>query len=140
MKNMLLLPLILTSLLGCKSPDNIEPNPWRLEPGKPFTLSEGKSAVWALKDFDMVFIGVTADSRCPENTQCIWAGQVTVKIAVSEGNQTDTLLLSTPVYDGRGASNNVDFQGVNIRLIDVTPYPKLNPPAKVNYEASFEVN
>jgi hypothetical protein len=50
-------------------------------------------------------IAIIEDSRCPRGVQCIWAGQVRLKIRVGQGRSTRvkevTLGSSVPVADGR---------------------------------------
>lgn len=68
--------------------------------------------------FDSVY-----DSRCPANMECIWQGEVTVKLSMQIGtNQKQFFKLSTlnhpPVF-----RNDTTISGYKIKLVKVSPYP-----------------
>ena len=50
--------------------------------GEPFWLAQGKQAVSSDGSTIVRFAAVVGDSRCPPEAVCIWAGEVTVDIAV----------------------------------------------------------
>ncbi|MDE2437480.1 MAG: hypothetical protein KGM49_14585 [Sphingomonadales bacterium] len=61
---------------------------------------------------------VVEDSRCPVGTQCVWAGQVKLKVRIEtgKGSEERDLTLNTPeqVADGK------------LTLIEVSPVKKAN--------------
>ena len=50
--------------------------------GEVFTIERGGSAANADRSLIVRFDAVTADSRCPIDAYCVWAGQLTVRIGV----------------------------------------------------------
>lgn len=76
------------------------------------------------------------DSRCPQDVTCVWAGnaKVTVKVSNSKG-KSQTFDLNTSL-EGKSAT----FAGYEIKLADVTPYPRSNIRINPNgYTAKFVV-
>lgn len=59
---------------------------------------------------------VTEDSRCPSDVQCIQAGRVKVALRMFSSSGTSTISEIEP-------GNQVAFEGVNIKLEEVSPYP-----------------
>lgn len=53
--------------------------------GAPFTIERGGSA--ALDGVALTFEEVTENSRCPEDTPCVWPGRAVVRLAVEAGGQ-----------------------------------------------------
>ncbi len=60
-----------------------------------------------------------ADSRCPEGVMCVWAGEVTVTLAVREGGDTREIALTLRPLEG----GSVKTAHHELRLDDVSPYP-----------------
>lgn len=76
------------------------------------------------------------DSRCPQDVTCVWAGnaKVTVKIIDRRG-KSETFELNTNLE-----AKAVRFAGYEIKLINVTPYPRSNIRINPNgYTAKFTV-
>jgi hypothetical protein len=81
-----LLPLVL--LAGCATASG---GGRALSPGTPATLSAGESVT--LPDAStLTYVGVTSDSRCPPNVQCIQAGSAVVAFR----HATHDFTLETP--------------------------------------------
>jgi len=47
------------------------------------------------KEFGVKFLGVTADSRCPKNAICVWAGDGETKIALIKDGVSNEYFLRT---------------------------------------------
>ena len=76
------------------------------------------------------------DSRCPQDVECIWAGnaKVTIKVTNRKG-VSKTFELNTNLEP-----KAVTFDGYEIKLRDVTPYPRSNIRIDKNgYTATFSV-
>lgn len=76
------------------------------------------------------------DSRCPQDVDCVWAGnaKVTVKLTNSRG-KSQTLDLNTNLQP-----RTIKFEGYEIKLGSVTPTPRSNVRIDPNgYAASFTV-
>lgn len=76
------------------------------------------------------------DSRCPADVTCVWAGNAKVTIRVTNRRgRSETFDLNTNL-DGRSAR----FDGYEIKLGDVSPFPRSNIRINPNgYRASFTV-
>lgn len=64
-------------------------------------------------------ISVIEDSRCPIGTNCIWAGNATIKVKLSFNGKTETVELNTTT--GR-RGGQIDYWAVNLESL--TPAPK----------------
>ena len=81
------------------------------------TLKNTESKQYQNLTFDLLAI---EDSRCPIGEQCIWAGQITVTLKVSnQATETKKVKLIR-----KRESNIANAFGYNIRLLDVSPPPK----------------
>jgi len=91
------------------------------ELGESFALPEGDVVQIADEQVFVQFLGVASDSRCPVESTCISAGDITIKLGfTADGNATDDLLISN-VY---GTTTNVEAQGYTVSLSDVTPHQR----------------
>jgi hypothetical protein len=84
------------------------------------------------KDGIMVkFIEVTADSRCPADVRCIWAGDAAVVLELSKkGVEPTKVTLHTYVQP-----REVVYAGKTIALSGVAPYPNIkNAAEQKDYE------
>ena len=53
---------------------------------KEFWIELGKTV--KVNDLEITFLEMMEDSRCPENTQCIWAGQIVAKFNLAKGGKS----------------------------------------------------
>jgi hypothetical protein len=80
------------------------------------------------------FVELIEDSRCPTDTNCIWAGNAKIKIRVSRGGRSQELTLDT-----NGPNQAATAEGYSIKLIGLTPEPRSNIRINRNgYVATFE--
>jgi len=82
------------------------------------------------------FVSVTEDSRCPTDTNCIWAGNATVQVKISNrhgGSKTFVMNTNTgPKGD--------QFNGWAIYLTSLTTEPKSGRKIGLkSYVATFEI-
>ncbi len=84
---------------------------------------------------EIVLVKVIDDSRCPEGTQCIWAGEVTVEVAAYEDKKlieqrTFTLNFNKDNMDTvkHWFEKNISTEKTTIKEINVVPYPKEGVP------------
>ena len=85
--------------------------------------------------FRIKFVEMVEDSRCPEGTNCVWAGNAKVRITVRQGRRSRTFELNSNT-----PPTVVRFAGYDIRLVSLTPKPAENiriDPRK--YVAGFSV-
>ena len=64
---------------------------------------------------------VLNDSRCPSGSDCIWAGNASVRILFGLPGKTDTLILNT--VNNHSLKNDTIVEGYHIVLTDLLPYP-----------------
>jgi len=80
------------------------------------------------------FVELVEDSRCPTDTNCIWAGNAKIKIRVTANGRSQELTLDT-----NGQHQAATAEGYSIKLISLTPAPRSNIRINRNgYVATFE--
>lgn len=101
------------------------------------TVRVGKQKKASRSKLNIKFVELIEDSRCPEGTQCVWAGNAKIKIQISKsGSETKTLELNT----NNGAKGGV-FDEYVINLTGLTPTPAANVRLNRNaYTASLTVH
>lgn len=115
MKNILMVCSVLFLLTGCcaaKKDENVI-----------------NQKVDAKTNKEIVLVKVVNDSRCPEGTQCIWAGEVTIEVAAYENKElveqvTFTLNKDTKEEVRNWFMKHLPNRKENLKEIQVLPYPK----------------
>ncbi len=80
------------------------------------------------------FVELVEDSRCPTDTNCIWAGNAKIKVRVSKNGRSHELTLDT-----NGPQSAATAEGYSIKLVGLTPSPRSNIRINRNgYVATFE--
>jgi hypothetical protein len=79
---------------------------------------------------------VLNDSRCPSDGICVWAGNAQVRFVYSKSNERISLVLNTlPSF-----RTDTLINGYRIKLIGLTPYPKIAESIKQSdYAADIEI-
>src|SRR5215213_411112 len=67
------------------------------------------------------FTELVEDSRCPTDTNCVWAGNAKIKIRVSGYGRSQELTLDT-----NGPHQGATAEGYSIKLVSLTPAPRSN--------------
>lgn len=90
----------------------------------PFDLAIGESVEVEGSGIVVEFLNVTEDSRCPSDVVCIWAGQVSVMVGLSQasGADIDSFVLTTGAGSDPGAAERL-VGNYMVRLENVEPYP-----------------
>ncbi|UJR11362.1 hypothetical protein I4U23_015543 [Adineta vaga] len=70
-----------------------------------------------------ITINSIADSRCPSNVQCIWAGQAKVKVTISKAGASSAADLIVGANPQNNAVVTVGGNQYSITLTKVIPYP-----------------
>lgn len=79
------------------------------------------------------FVELIEDSRCPTDTNCIWAGNAKIKVRVKKNGRSHDLTLDT-----NGAGQTVKVEGYSLKLTALTPEPRSNIRINRNgYVATF---
>jgi uncharacterized Zn finger protein len=88
-----------------------------------FVLRVGQEALIADQKLTVKFVSVTEDSRCPKGVNCIWAGNVRVKLQVTKAKskpfKVELSLNPRDFPDGESS----DYGNYRIKLSGVDPYP-----------------
>lgn len=95
-----------------------------------------KQKKFSRSNLTVKFVELVEDSRCPEGTNCIWAGNARIKIEVSKGRNKKTFEVNTNLGP-KGAT----YDGYQIELVALTPVPRENIRINKNgYVATFTVS
>jgi len=109
----LVLPLVLL-LGGC-------PNTKSFKMDKAFTTTIGQTRYNQDHKLGIVLDKIEADSRCPVDVNCAWAGEVNVRAEIYWNDLTTKRTLN---FGGiRLDDDKVQFQKFNIQIIEVKPKP-----------------
>ena len=112
---------------ACDSPTSPSPLDRQLvlAPGQRTNVAAGVS---------VRFITVTADSRCPADAICVWAGDATVRIDVSSGGDNAEQDLHT------ANKQPVSYRDLRIELVSLDPYPFHSRPIQPgDYRATLRI-
>jgi hypothetical protein len=89
--------------------------------GQEFALKVGQQVKLEAVDLQVKFAGVPQDSRCPENVNCVWAGNAEVALDLLHNNCSTVITLNTLRSSGIGDEGKVG--GFRIKLVKLVPYP-----------------
>lgn len=100
------------------------------------TLGVNKSRKILDRKVTVKVLAVVEDSRCPQDVQCVQAGNAKVRVSIGKGNSTSRILdLSL------NGDNTAKFENWTIKLDSLTPTPKSAAPiARKEYAATFTVS
>lgn len=83
------------------------------------------------------FVSLIEDSRCPTDTNCVWAGNAKIKLQVGKGKGAAKIFELNTNLDPQ----TVSFAGYEIKLVNLTPQPASNIRINRNgYTAIFAVS
>jgi hypothetical protein len=103
------------------APPSPSPTPKPAELGKPFELKAGEFATVGGAGLKVGFQGVSEDSRCPVNVQCVWEGDAAVEVTLEKPPAAKaTRSLHTSARNPRETA----YEGLKVRLKDLAPLPK----------------
>ncbi len=149
MKKIIVIILLLVCLTACGIATPLPPV--SADVGAKFTLEPGQSALISGADFEITFVGVAGDGRCPLLIECAMSGPVTVTISIKSGaNVNGEFQLTTftdndgsvPPMDFEGMTPQVELNGYSIRLASLLPFPQRSV-AEIRddeYRAAFVVS
>ena len=112
---------VLFAVSGCS-----EPAVDQVDMGTEFTLSVEQRALIAGENLQIQFVEVISDSRCPAGATCIWAGEASCLIEITDGESTYSKVLTQP---GLSTSSRTDYAAYEIAY-DILPYPELGKETK----------
>ena len=80
------------------------------------------------------FVELVEDSRCPTDTNCVWAGNAKIKVRVRANGRSHDLTLDT-----NGPKQSAIAEGYSIKLVGLTPSPRSNIRInRLGYVATLE--
>jgi len=86
-----------------------------------FVLQVGDRARETNGDFVVRFVSVTADSRCPVDVQCVWAGDAVVRLDLNSSGHSRPADLHT---NSTAGSVSAEHDGHVVELLELTPAPR----------------
>ena len=106
-----------------------------------FTLDFGATSEWADDpDVNIRFDKTVADSRCPIDAECVWAGRVEVQVTFTQPNGTQTGTLALGDNTGTNYSDTAVFGNFTVKLLNVKPQPKASQPIdQADYQLELKV-
>jgi hypothetical protein len=107
----------------------------QIEVGREFEIAVGQEARLQSSNVVIRFRGVTNDSRCASDVQCVWAGNAVAGFDLRGAGDVDASLNTT--LDPK----SVRYGGYTISLVGLKPIPKSGAtiPA-LEYVATLRVN
>jgi hypothetical protein len=108
----------------------------QVQTGREFDITAGHDVVVEGPRIAVTFKGVTSDSRCAVDVQCVWAGNAAVKITLTKGSGPATEAVLNTGIEPR----SIVYADHTVRLIGLKPLPHSGqtiPPG--DYVATFEV-
>ena len=90
--------------------------------GEPFSIAVGKSVI--VRDSGQItitFEAVREDSRCPNGTTCVWAGDAAVELIATDTEGSPYRII---LHTHATLEREVEFDGHLLRLLNVEPYPR----------------
>ena len=80
------------------------------------------------------FVEMVEDSRCPADTNCIWAGNAKIRVRVSQNRRSKIIELNSGMEN-----KDARFAGYEFKLTGLTPEPRSNVRINRNgYVATIE--
>lgn len=94
-------------------------------------FNEGENKFLSEMQTNITFKNIAEDSRCPQGTQCVWAGVAVANVEfMSTTSRPMILQLSTAEVNGKSFHKTQSFNGYDITLAEVTPHPTSNEGTK----------
>jgi len=122
---LLALAALLLPLSGCSSgPSLVE-----AALGQEFSLAMGQQASMTGESLGIRFEAVVGDSRCPQDVNCIWAGEVTCTVLVTRGNSSHLMELTERGLSSGYATERYQEYDLSFH---VEPYPKAGQEIPAN--------
>ena len=120
------------ALTGCS--DARIPEVRVVDPGGEVALAPGQMVAVQNPDLELRFVAVTADSRCPRDVTCVWAGEVKVQLEIQQASQPAA---QTEIREGESASAGV----YTVTLVRVEPQPASTAKiAPTDYRATLKID
>ncbi len=114
-----MLALVLAMLAGCAAPAAMADGPATHASAEAPGVGEARlGETVRLGDLSVRPIAVLEDSRCPSDVQCVWAGRLRLRAAISGVGETELILGQPFALPGGGT----------LTLVAAAPAPSHRPP------------
>jgi hypothetical protein len=92
--------------------------------GEILYFKEGENRFLKEYQMNVTFKGISEDSRCPKNVNCIWAGVAVAQVEImGTATRPMTLQIATLDNQARNYHSSASFNGYTVSLAEVQPYP-----------------
>jgi hypothetical protein len=83
------------------------------------------------------FVSLIEDSRCPADTNCVWAGNAKIQVKITDRRgKSETFEMNTNLEP-----KEISFGGYQFNLVELTPVPRTDIRINRNgFVATFAVN
>jgi hypothetical protein len=108
-------------VLACKGEGTVK----TAQLGEAFRLKIAESAKLSADELKVTFKAVTNDSRCPQGTQCVTAGEAEVVLAVEMGGKSQDVTVKVGTDQAKAT-----VEPYAIRILTLDPYPAANQTIK----------
>ena len=88
--------------------------------GQEISLFIGQAAVIASEDLKVKFIDVISDSRCPRGAICVWEGEASCLIEITNEGYIFRKVLTQPGLSGPAKTSLIGYK----IAFDLHPYPE----------------
>lgn len=117
--------LMIVSLAACapsttQGPSGTIPAVIQIESGHEFEIAVGQEAQIRDTPVTLRFRGISQDSRCPSDVQCVWAGNAVAQFTLSSGVGPASEINLNTTLDPKSAV----FSGYRITLVGLSPVPR----------------
>ena len=117
-----MLIVVLAAMASAQKPESI-------------TLRGGQQKRAAKSHLTIKFISVVEDSRPPEGSMAVWAGNAKIEVRISDRRGSKTVFINT----NTGVHGD-QYGGYAINLVDLTEKPRSgDKPALSSYRATFSI-
>lgn len=107
--------------------------------GEIIYFKEGENKFLKEHQMNVTFKGISEDSRCPKDVQCVWSGVAVAQIEVmSTTSRPMNLQIASIENAGKNYHKSAFFSGYEIQLAEVTPYPE-NSKGKDALKGSYKI-
>ena len=108
-------------------------------PGEPFQMKILETAKMSNGDLQLTLTGIPEDSRCPEDVNCIWEGQVRMFLTAANTEKKENLEFK--IDKSRMGKMNKSFGNYSISVENVSPLPTSGTKIlKEEYIVTFRVD
>lgn len=107
-------------------------------PTEPVTIVLAPGQTQVVGRMSIRFVGITADSRCPADANCVHAGDVSAALETTLAGQRSAFELR--LFDTSGRSRAIRDYRVELREVVPYPFASLPPINAADYRVSLTIS